>query len=325
MSNNESKLSYTILKKQDSTSTNAIISHLVNNSSFQKLSEYEGLLISNRDKEDDIKLQAGIDHAISEGVLENITPDPYKDVYVDGKTPLEVSQEMLAGLGEDWTNSSFAIVLCGFSGTGKGTTVSCLKNILQSEYSRNVCCWSNGNIFRSISLLALTYCQNNDIKEVSDALTTDNIASWMSMLQFCKSDEEWDTMISGMGLNYAVQSIQNTLLKSSDISKVLPTVAKTTQGQVIMYASSAISKMIADTKDLVVLLEGRQQTVNYVASPYRFVLKLKDQDVVGQRRAAQRIMAGVLACVDKDEKEVNDEKVAELVLAQLAKLVEEVP
>merc|ERR1711862_624764 len=243
------------------------------------------------------------------GVLENITPDPYKDVYVDGKTPTEVCQEMLTSLGKDWTSTSFAIVLCGFSGTGKG---------------RNVCCWSNGNIFRSISLLALTYCENNDIKDVSDALTTDNIASWMSMLQFSKSDgSEWDTMISGMGLNYAVQSIQNTLLKSSGISKILPTVAKATQGQVIMYASSAISKMIADTKDLVVLLEGRQQTVNYVSSPYRFVLKLKDQGVVGQRRAAQRIMAGVLACVD--EKDVNDEKVDELLFTQLAKLVEEVP
>merc|ERR1711862_443968 len=258
------------------------------------------------------------------GVLENITPDPYKDVYVDGKTPTEVCQEMLTSLGKDWTSTSFAIVLCGFSGTGKGTTVSCLKSILQSEYSRNVCCWSNGNIFRSISLLALTYCENNDIKDVSDALTTDNIASWMSMLQFSKSDgSEWDTMISGMGLNYAVQSIQNTLLKSSGISKILPTVAKATQGQVIMYASSAISKMIADTKDLVVLLEGRQQTVNYVSPPYRFVLKLKDQGVVGQRRAAQRIMAGVLACVD--EKDVNDEKVEELLFTQLAKLVEEVP
>jgi len=318
-----SKVTYDILKKQDATSTNAIITHLVQNTLFQKLSEHEGALIANRDKEDDEKLQEGIDYAICQGVLDKITPEPYKDIYVDGKTPVDVCNEMLTSLGDDWKGTSFAIVLCGFSGTGKGTTVSCLRNMFVNEHKRNVTCWSNGNIFRSISLLASTYCKNNSIDNVTDVLTTDNIANWISMLKFTKSDNgEWDTIISGMGLEHAVHNIQNTLLKSSDISKILPTVAKETQGQVVMYASSAISKMISDTQDLVVLLEGRQQTVNYVKSPYRFVLKLKEEGVVGQRRAAQRIMAGALASVGDD---VSDEKISELLLEQLGKLVQEVP
>jgi hypothetical protein len=42
---------------------------------------------------------------------------------------------------------------------------------------------------------------------------------------------------------------------------------------------------------LVVLLEGREQTVNYVRSPYRFELVLSHPELIGQRRAAQRIMA----------------------------------
>ena len=40
-----------------------------------------------------------------------------------------------------------------------------------------------------------------------------------------------------------------------------------------------------------VLLEGREQTVNYVRSPYRFELVLSHPELIGQRRAAQRIMA----------------------------------
>jgi len=323
MSKEVSVVTYEILKKGDASSTNAIISHLSQNTSFERVSEHEGRLIANRDKEDDEKLQAGIDYAISEGVLDKITPEPYKDIYVDGKTPIDVCNEMLASLDDDWKSKSLAIVLCGFSGTGKGTTVSCLKKMFTNEYKRNVSCWSNGNIFRSISLLASTYCKNNNVDDVSDALTTTNISNWMNMLKFTKnSNNEWDTMISGMGLQYEVQAIQNTLLKSSNISKILPTVAKETQGQVVMYASSAISKMINETQDLVVLLEGRQQTVNYVKSPYRFVLKLKEEGVVGKRRAAQRIMAGVLDAIGDD---VSDEKVAELVLEQLGKLVQEVP
>jgi hypothetical protein len=41
---------------------------------------------------------------------------------------------------------------------------------------------------------------------------------------------------------------------------------------------------------ITVLLEGREQTVNYVRSPYRFQLILSDDTLIGKRRAAQRIM-----------------------------------
>jgi len=45
---------------------------------------------------------------------------------------------------------------------------------------------------------------------------------------------------------------------------------------------------------LVVLLEGREQTVNYVRSPHRFTLTLSDESLIGKRRAAQRLMAAAL-------------------------------
>ena len=58
----------------------------------------------------------------------------------------------------------------------------------------------------------------------------------------------------------------------------------------INFAAKAVEIMTKESK-LVVLLEGREQTVNYVRSPYRFELVLSHPELIGQRRAAQRIMA----------------------------------
>lgn len=52
---------------------------------------------------------------------------------------------------------------------------------------------------------------------------------------------------------------------------------------------------------LVVLLEGREQTVNYVRTPHRFSLVLSDESLIGKRRAAQRLM-GAVAAVESDDK-----------------------
>ena len=40
-----------------------------------------------------------------------------------------------------------------------------------------------------------------------------------------------------------------------------------------------------------VLVEGRAQTLNYLRTPHRFELVLSDENVIGERRAAQRIAA----------------------------------
>jgi hypothetical protein len=65
------------------------------------------------------------------------------------------------------------------------------------------------------------------------------------------------------------------------------------QGEVILFAAKAVETMGAD--GLVVLLEGREQTVNYVRTPHRFALILSDETLIGKRRAAQRLMAAAAA------------------------------
>ena len=66
-------------------------------------------------------------------------------------------------------------------------------------------------------------------------------------------------------------------------------------GEVIVFAAAAVETMGKD--GIFVLLEGREQTVNHVRTPFRFILELSDPSLIGKRRAAQRLMADALAKV----------------------------
>jgi hypothetical protein len=72
-------------------------------------------------------------------------------------------------------------VLVGLSGTGKGTTGDILKKRLP-----NCVTWSNGNVFRSLTLLAATSCAIDGKVFGVDVLTPENVASWMATLKFGK-------------------------------------------------------------------------------------------------------------------------------------------
>ena len=95
--------------------------------------------------------------------------------------------------------------------------------------------WSNGNIFRSVTLLAATWCEQQEGIDGFDkekALTKENLASFMGMLSFGKNDDDqYDTRIQGLGLDLYVSKVQNTELKAAKVSKNIPTVAEVTQGE----------------------------------------------------------------------------------------------
>merc|ERR1712185_838695 len=76
------------------------------------------------------------------------------------------------------------------------------------------------------------------------------------------------------------------------VGKNIPTVAKVTQGEVVKFAAAAADAMRADGVN--VLMEGRAQTLNYVRTPHRFELTLSDPNIIGMRRAAQRMMGQAL-------------------------------
>ena len=70
---------------------------------------------------------------------------------------------------------------------------------------------------------------------------------------------------------------------------------------------------------LFVLLEGREQTVNYVRTPFRFSLILSDESLIGKRRAAQRVMAEALNRVSTSATAAEVETALQECLVELAK------
>lgn len=271
-----------------------------NSKRFIELAAEQTKSIIQRDEEDDLKLDKGIQVGINRGTIPNTPKQVYKEIDVLGKSPEQVTDSIITDLGEE-VNKGCVIVLVGLSGTGKGTTVSKL-----SERLPNCVTWSNGNIFRAFTLLACTKAGQENIPLNSPALSKESIAEYSKMITFDYYENHgFDIKIEGLGLSHYVQNVKNTLLKSSQISKNIPTVAELTQGEAILIAKKAID--ILKSRKMNVLLEGRQQTVDFIESPFRFCLKLSDKNVIGMRRIAQLIAAKTLEKVTIDNtKDIND-------------------
>lgn len=115
-----------------------------------------------------------------------------------------------------------------------------------------------------------------------------------------------------------MSEVQNTELKVPKVSRNIPTVAKVTQGEVILFAADAIKQL--GKAGMVVLLEGREQTVNYVRTPLRFTLTLSDDTLIGKRRAAQRLGAAALLAVSDS---ATDDVIKAALDTELKKMVTE--
>eukprot|EP00501_MAST-03F_sp_TOSAG23-6_P000637 GSMAST32.ASY1.ANO1.661.1 assembled CDS len=299
------EISVSLLKRQDASTTSAIINFLQNSKAsedFRRLSRETTAAIVQRDSEDDEKLAAGINIGIKQ---------PYTEIDVLGRTPENVCSIITKHAGEALRTGA-VVVLCGLSGTGKGTTVALLRKQLPDAVT-----WSNGNVFRSITLLASTWFEQNNKNADFDpslALTARNIESFFSMLEFGQFGEKktFDIRINGLGIDVLVGNVCNTLLKGRSVSKNIPTVAKQIQGEVVAFTAKALETMSSAGKT--VLLEGRRQTVDYVKSPYRYILTLSDTEIIGARRCAQQIAAAALKKLD-DSDEI---KVDSIILEELS-------
>jgi cytidylate kinase len=279
-----------LLAASDSTTTSAIIDAFQADETFLEVSVTKTNEIMARDQEDADKLAAGVQLAVDKGVLLADPPvEPTRTIDVLGKTAEQVADEIIAGLG-DAVATGCVMILTGLSGTGKGTTVELLKKKLPK-----VVTWSNGNVFRALTLLAVTHCELEG-KDFSEAvLTPELLQKCMECLTFDEFEGSFDTKISGFGLDLMVNKVQNTTLKDPKVGKNIPTVAKWTQGEVVKFASGAVEKLGAAGFN--VLVEGRAQTLDHVRTPHRFELTLSDTRIIGMRQAAQRMMAQTQAAL----------------------------
>jgi hypothetical protein len=252
-------ISYELLQLQNAATSNAVIQFFHNDPAFERLSTYEGHLTQQRDAEDDAKLLLGIQYAQEKGVLDpHFAPEPYIAIDVLNRTPDHVADTILQHVQETQNQSDahgrsgYVIVLVGLSGTGKGTTVSQLVEKLQAA-GHGVVTWSNGNLFRSVTLLVATWCEQNGGAAIEDALTKENLESFMDMLSFGRHPEtqQYDTRIVGLGYDTWISAIQNTELKQPKVSKNIPTVAQVTQVRgsfyLVLFAGSDVSLPCLET------------------------------------------------------------------------------
>lgn len=293
------------LRNNDDIASTAVIAAFTTSPSFLAFADAETRDILQRDAEDDEKLAQGIMLAIARQVLPAL-PEPPKVMRIDvkGRSALEVASLIAAEIGTGPRgNAGAVVVLQGLSGTGKGTTVTKLTELLP-----NASTWSNGNVFRALTLLAATdaKCKESG-KLLADAqLSSAKIGELMSMIKFGKYNGKFDIKVDGHGINALVSEISNTLLKEPFVGKNIPTVAKFSQGEVVKFASAACESMCAAGAN--VLLEGRAQTLQYVPTPHRFELMLSDTSIIGKRRAAQRMIAATAAqtAALKDDDDARD-------------------
>lgn len=284
----ETDLDYELLQKQNAALSASIIAFLKKNPDFKALAKVETQAIIDRDNQDAEKLQQGIQFAIDKKVIPgHVDVEPISKIDVVGKSPQDVTRAILAKLGPA-AHEGCIMTLQGLSGTGKGTTVAQLKETLPKAVT-----WSNGNMFRSLTLLCATYAEQHGCA-LQDTLTPELLARFTKMLSFGKfgPDGHFDTRINGLGIDTTVSQVQNTLLKSPKVSRNIPTVAAYTQGEVINFVQNCLDQMAAE--GCTVLLEGREQTLNYIRTPHRFELHLSDHQIIGERRLAQRIGATAL-------------------------------
>jgi len=281
------------LRLQNSTTSAAIIDAFKDDAAFKQVSERLKNEIMKRDEEDGVKLQSGIQVAIDKGVLPaNVEVEPIVKVSVSGKSADQVADEIIEKLG-DAPSKGCVMILQGLSGTGKGTTVDKLKEKLANSQT-----WSNGNLFRSFTLLAWE-CSKQRGCELKDVLTPADLASFGKMLEFDKYAEtgKFDVKIEGLGMKHFVSQVEKTVLKDSNVGKNIPTVAEVTQGEVISFVNGALAKMAAGGVN--VLVEGREQTLNHIRSPHRFELVLDNPTIIGMRQAA--LQMGGKACASLKE------------------------
>jgi hypothetical protein len=187
-----------------------------------------------------LQLAEGIALAVKKGAVpptDKLPLEKLNKIDVLGKSADEVAAEIVSALG-DAPSRGCVLVLQGLSGTGKGTTVSKLQSLLP-----RASCWSNGNVFRALTLLAVTYCERHGIPFTAEALSPQLLSELVSCLHFERKAQsstgavEFDVRIEGLGIKAMVSQIANTLLKDPQVGRNIPTVARVTQGEVISFAA----------------------------------------------------------------------------------------
>ncbi|CAE7938408.1 unnamed protein product, partial [Symbiodinium necroappetens] len=283
-----------LLQEASDETSNSVITSLQALPSFQLLARLEAEAAMLRDKEDEDKLAKGVAEAVARGVLQDHPRvEPTFQIEAEGKSVRVIADEIRLKLGRA-PERGCVVVIQGSSGTGKSTLVKKLQAGMPKA-----ACWSNGNVFRALTLLALRMCP--DLKP--EKLTHQFVETLISRLEFGKFKGDFDIQIKGLDQDLLVSEIANTLLKEPEVGSFVPMIAAKMQGEVVSFAARAACKMQAAGMN--VLMEGRSQSLDYVRTPHRFELSMRDPIAIGYRRAAQRVAGAARDEMMRDAKNVR--------------------
>lgn len=281
-------LSRPLLETGDNLACSAIASIFRLDETFQMLVKRETEAVQQQDAEDSEKLAAGVEMAVAKGMISASLPvKPVCTIDITNLPPSAVVVQILEQLGDAVMEGS-VITLQGFSGIGKNLVLSQLR-----EDMPNAVCWSNGDIFRALTLLAMSSCDQRGEQFNVDVLTPELLKDLMRCLKFTMVNGTCSVEIDGFGHKSCISEVSNTLLREPQVQKNVPKVAKLTQGEVIKFTGAAVSVMC--NHGMNVLLQGRSQTLDYVDTPYRFELTVSAcPSAIGTRQAAQRMIRASL-------------------------------
>ncbi len=274
-----------LLHRHDDATSNFIIEYLKNDDGFIELAKKETARILKRDQDDLEKLEKGIQYSIKRGILRSdISIPSAKKVFVENKNSDEVADEILSQVAGNADVGGVLVAIDGLSGTGKGTTVKKLLKKMPNSLP-----WSNGDVFRSLTYFVVNYLNSHKINFSEKELAPDLMKEAVGKIAFEENKNGFDLFVIGDNKKERVADIRDTRLKEPRVAERIPMISCLTQGEVINFTNDAVSKLKNHGKNIII--EGRRVTLRYLDTQNRFELSISDKNVLGQRRAAQRISA----------------------------------
>ncbi|MCP4177141.1 MAG: hypothetical protein GY756_05180 [bacterium] len=257
----------------DYQKTNYLIDFLKENTNFNLFAQNESKKIKRRDYEDSQLLKKGIEIALQNGLKKNNKEKNWIPVNVDNKTPNEVVKGINCIVQ---LQPGMILAISGNSGVGKGTIVKTIQS-----GNNNCLIWSNGDLFRSITYLS---------RQMYPELIKDkkyNLIPYEDITKSIQISNGGVISIFDKDKLTDINEIKITKLKNRDIENILPEIAMNSQKIVIEKVNALFER---NTK-LIILLEGRKETLNLIQSDFQIELSTSEENIIGKRRAAQKIMA----------------------------------
>ncbi|MBN2565275.1 MAG: (d)CMP kinase [Candidatus Eisenbacteria bacterium] len=277
-----SKLRQSIISLSPVEQTTHLIAILRDHEEFQANAREADRELKERDTADDEALSLGIEHARARGLLlVDRCERQWRQVVVDGLYPADIA-DLIVHQFPASTPVPRLVAVAGPSGIGKGAVVAALTTDIPT-----LSIWSNGDAFRF-----LTYLLLSSADQPSDGpadLSQSTIGVLADALQIDESGQlamrRNDTVIT-------LRDVPDRELRSVRVSRLVPQVARFSQGQVIALTNAASQ---AQPSGHGLLVEGRKPTLNYLDAEVHVELVLNNRAELGARRAAQRVVATLLS------------------------------